>query len=154
MSKLSSCIRDIVVNYDYSVIDSLCVNVLLQIDDGKHVLVEQILVLHLFCHLSEEVNDNLTFNSKVDVKGGGYDVDGDNDTMTKALSKLRQTFLSLDSLQQKPNPKSPKSKSPKSNKPKPKPKPKTKNPRNPPVQPLLLLKCLIKMELTWWNSVL
>ena len=74
MSKLSLFIRDIVVNYDYSVIDSLCVNVLLQIDDGKHVFVEQILVLHLFCHLSEEVDDNLNVNSKVDVKGGGYDV--------------------------------------------------------------------------------
>ena len=59
VSKLSLCIRDIVVNYDYSVIDSLCVNVLLQIDDGKHVLVEQILVLHLFCHLSEKVGNDL-----------------------------------------------------------------------------------------------
>ena len=62
------------MNYDYSLIGSLCVNVLLQIDDGKHVLVEQILVLHLFCHLSEEVDDKFNVNSKVDVKGGGYDV--------------------------------------------------------------------------------
>ena len=116
-----------VATYDYSVIDSLCVNVLLQIDDGKHVLVEQILVLHLFCHLSEEVDDNLNVNSKVDVKGGGYDVDGDNDTMTKALSKLRQTFLSPESLQQKPNPKAPKS--PKSKSPKCK-KPKSKSPKS------------------------
>ena len=104
------------MNYDYSVIDSLCVNVLLQIDDGKHILVEQILVLHLFCHLSEEVDDNLNVDSKVNVKGGVYDICGDNDTITKALYKRRQTFLSLDSLRQKPNPKFPKP--PKSNKPK------------------------------------
>ena len=37
----------------------LCVDVLLQVDDRKHVLVEQILVLHLFCHLSEKVGNDL-----------------------------------------------------------------------------------------------
>ena len=45
---------------------SLCVNVLLQVDDGKHVLVEQVLVLHLLCHHSEEVDDD------------ECDVEGDN----------------------------------------------------------------------------
>ena len=33
-------------------------NVLLQVDDGEHVLVEQLLVLHLLCHHSEEVDDD------------------------------------------------------------------------------------------------
>ena len=68
MSKISSCKKDIIIITRF---DSLCVNVLLQVYNGKHVLVEQILVLHLFCHLSEEVDDNLNVNSKVDVKGGG-----------------------------------------------------------------------------------
>ena len=44
----------------------LCVDVLLQVDDRKHVLVEQILVLHLFCHLSEKVGNDL------DLKGYIY----------------------------------------------------------------------------------
>ena len=43
----------------------LCVDVLLQVDDRKHVLVEQILVLHLFCHLSEKVGNDLDLTADV-----------------------------------------------------------------------------------------
>ena len=70
---------------------SLCVNVLLQVDDGEHVLLEQALVLHLLCHYSEEVD--------------GVDI------------HVKEGVL-------------------------------------PPVQPLLLLQGLVKMQFTWWNCVL
>ena len=40
-------------------------DVLLQVDDRKHVLVEQILVLHLFCHLSEKVGNDLDLTADI-----------------------------------------------------------------------------------------
>ena len=38
----------------------LCMNVLLEIDDRKHVLLKQVLVLHLLRHLSEKTDLNTT----------------------------------------------------------------------------------------------
>ena len=74
-------------------------NVLLQVDDGEHVLLEQVLVLHLLCHYSEEVDgDDVECYTRDDVKDGVYVL--------------------------------------------------------PPVQPLLLLQGLVKMQFTGWNCVL
>ena len=36
----------------------LCMNVLLEVDDRKHVLLKQVLVLHLLRHFSEKTNLN------------------------------------------------------------------------------------------------
>ena len=55
-------------------------NVLLQVDDGKHVLVEQVLVLHLLCHHSEEVDDD------------ECDIEGDD---CKVLLKNTQKLLKI-----------------------------------------------------------
>ena len=66
-------------------------NVLLEVDDRKHVLLKQVLVLHLLRHFSEKTDLNTIDNDSVK--------DGDVDVLVQMLKLSILVLVLLDGLQ-------------------------------------------------------
>ena len=66
-------------------------NVLLEVDDRKHVLLKQVLVLHLLRHFSEKTNLNTIDDDALK--------DGDIDVLVQILKPSNLVLVLLDGLQ-------------------------------------------------------